>query len=527
MKKILALILGVVFVMGFAASAFAIHAAIPAETTAVGSLKDVQIRIGGEMRVRGWYEKNIGNVTIIDDIAEGELSALRLPYDKHIRLFDLLTGTPDELGRAESAWYDQRYRLFLDVKSGDNLSGRLMLESGSAQSDVHVWGSTDVTTGNGAKTSTLSTVLEGWVAYTGSGLLGMPAGIKIGHMPTVIGAATFYDHRRFGDDAILLYLEPMKGTEINLLIAKLGEGTNVPSFVSVQKECRNPVTGATTFVDLGAACPATAINETGGTRIFSTAAIDAVGGTLDNTDDTDIYSLMLNHSIDKDTKVGLNYSYINNSDLGMKLQNLGVTAAGSVPDIGLGFKATGDMQFGNLYDDGTDKLKQRGYAVTLGANYKLDPVTLRASFAYGSGDDTDDDKNKTFFTSLSNVINYTVVYEYRVMSAAGGLGTGIANTTYYNIGVDLAPIKDLKVALDYYLLRASKSWGTDSNEIGNKKDIGSEIDLKMSYKLAKNLTYFINSGILFAGDFYKSTALISDAKPKDAVVFHHGLTFSF
>lgn len=496
MRKFIALILGVVFVMGFAASAFAIHAAIPAETTAVGSLKDVQIRLGGEIRTRGWLESNISNSTGTARAATG------YPYD-------LESGT--------FSWYDQRYRLLLDVKSGDNLSGRLMLESGnSATSDVHVWGS-DVSTVGGAKNSTLDRVLEGWIAYTGSGLLGMPAGIKIGHMPTVIGVGTFYDHRRFGDDAILLYLEPMKGTEINLLMAKISEGV-----IATTSTTTIEVAGDGIGDDNGVCDPS--LPEACVTISSTSTSVS----TTDNTDDTDLYSLMFNHSVDKDTKVGLNYSYMNNSDLGMKFQNLGVDVKGMVADAGIGYRASADLQFGKLLDTDTAELKAKGYAFTAGLDYKLDPVTLRASLAYGSGDsDPTDDKVKTFQTAVSNVINYTVVYEYRVATACGAIGTGICNTTYLNLGVDASPIKDMKLALDYYLLRASKKLSDTDDTLGNKKDIGSEVDFKLTYKLAKNLTYFINSGVLFAGDFYKNAPSGPASDPETAVVFHHGLTLSF
>src|SRR5512135_316502 len=64
LKKFLAIILGAIFVLSFAASAFAIHAEIPSETQAVVAKGATQITIDGELRVRGWYEKNIGDAII-------------------------------------------------------------------------------------------------------------------------------------------------------------------------------------------------------------------------------------------------------------------------------------------------------------------------------------------------------------------------------------------------------------------------------------------------------------------------------
>ena len=64
MKKILAIILGTILVLGFAASAFAIHAEIPSETQSVVAKGSTQITLGGELRARGWYLDNISNVSI-------------------------------------------------------------------------------------------------------------------------------------------------------------------------------------------------------------------------------------------------------------------------------------------------------------------------------------------------------------------------------------------------------------------------------------------------------------------------------
>ncbi len=438
-------------VLGFSASAFAIHASIPAETTAVVTPKDIQISLGGEIRIRGWWQDNITN-------AAGTANAV--------------TGFP--YSGSSQARYDQRVRLSIDVKAGPNLSGKIHLETGSVgaadgnSSDTTVWGALPSAEG-GRKQATLDTVLEAWIAYTGSGLFGVPAGIKVGHMPIIVGAGQFFDHRRFGDDAILFIVEPTKELELNLLTAKLREGLSA-----------------------------------------------------DNTDDRDLYSLLGVYKLDKNNTIGANYSYINESDIEMSLQNIGLFARGKM--MGLGYSATADFQFGDL----TPTIKARGWAASLGVNYKLDPVTLRASFAYGSGDKTSSgSKDEMFRTFLSNVINYTVVYEYRVNSAAGGLGTGLANTTYYNLGVDYSPMKDLNLMLDVFLLRASKSLQLIGSTFGRDKDIGTEIDLKATYRIAKNLTYFINSGILFAGDFYKAAPTGPTSDTKNAIVFHHGLTLRF
>ncbi len=42
---------------------------------------------------------------------------------------------------------------------------------------------------------------------------------------------------------------------------------------------------------------------------------------------------------------------------------------------------------------------------------------------------------------------------------------------------------------------------------GISKAVGSELDLKGSYKVAKNLTYFVEAGLFAPGDFYHDAFL--------------------
>ncbi|MBI5026155.1 MAG: hypothetical protein HZC12_05385, partial [Nitrospirae bacterium] len=309
-----------------------------------------------------------------------------------------------------------------------------------------------------------------------------------------------------GDDAILLFVEPAKGTDIALATLKLYESS-----------------------------------------------------TSDNTDDIDAYSLLFTHKLDKDNTIGANYTRVQagkldgtgniavyripgatgsyrNASIG--LSNVGLFGKGKV--AGFGYKATVDLQFGKIKEiTGLTMTEQKfsGYGITAGGDYKVDPVTLRANFVYGSGDSDATDtagntKNKAFQTFVGNVVDPnlpTVVYNWRVETAAGsGLrGTGIANTTAYNIGLTYPATKDLTLALDYYLLRASKALSTTVDTLGYSKKIGSEVDLKVAYKIAKNLTYGINSGVLFACDYYKRAAIGVTSDPKNAFVLQHGLTLSF
>ena len=390
MKKYLAIILGALFVLSFAANAFAIHAEVPSETQAVVATGATQITLGGELRTRGWYQDNI--------------TGAKLPLDS-----------------SSHAWYDERIRLHVDAQVSPNVQGFLQLESGST-SDVYTWGNFN------AKPTSLS-VLQAWILYKGSGLFGFPSGLKIGHMPLALGEKQFFDHTKFGDDAIVFFMDPTKELHVGLLTIKFGEGDK-----------------------------------------------------LDNTDDLDGYVALAVYKLDAKNTLGVNYTYLNLPDGEFSHQDLGLHANGNVS--GLGYKAEVDFQFGKAGHDS----KFKGYGIMAGLNYMIDPLNLRAGFAMGSGPGTSDDV-KNFVTYLGADQHYTLVYEYQVASAAGATATGINNTTYYNLGADFSATKDIKASLDAYLLRATKNPG-GSKKLGWEVDakVGYNVAKNLAYEV--NLGYF-------------------------------------
>ena len=457
MKKYLAVIIGALFVLSFAASAFAIHAEIPSETQAVVAAGTTQINLSGELRVRGWFGSNISNVGTSTEGFNG------IPADKN-----------------NAAWYDERVRLSVDAKISPNIEGMLQLESGQGENDNYTWGNFN------AKPADLG-ILQAWILYDGAGLFGFPAGLKIGHMPLALGQKEFFDHTKFGDDAVVAFLLPTKEIEIDLLTIKFaGDGANT--------------------------------NGGNGSNIYTFAplTLNYVGDKYDNTTDLDGYVGIITYKVDPKTSVGINYTYLNLPDLGFSHQNLGVTANGDFS--GLGVKVTGDVQFGKVFKGTSNETKFRGWAVTAGLNYMVDPLNLRASFAYGSGNDGSAGKDKQFETYLGNDQHYTLVYEYNVVSTAGRINSGISNTTYYNLGLDVTPVKDVTASLDGYIIRASETTS------GISKDAGWEVDGKLVYNIAKNLNYQIDAGYFKAGDFYADTYNVDK---KGATVLRHMLTLSF
>jgi hypothetical protein len=477
MKKYLALVLGVIFTLGFAASAFAIHAEIPAETQAVVAKGTSQITLGGELRFRGEYRfandlnSTAGPSTNSDASANDSISS-----------------------------YDGRVRIRIQADVSKNTQGVIHLESGSVTADTYTWGTSGETAGvyrgvgNGKK-GTLD-ILEAWISHKFN--IGVPAGIKVGHMPLKLGDGIFFNHSKFGDDAIVFFMDPTKELHIGLLTIKLLEGTttitdDADAYVALfaYKGKGFNISGDMTYVD------------------DKRNNIDS-GGVANNATSTTMTS----------------------RDNGTQLTNYGLRADVTIGKLNL--KADYEMQSGKSdYDTtrtGINDINHRGKAYVVGASYKVDPATLSLEYGSGSGDkDATDTKNNVFVTAVPNTQNMTYVYDYRVDSATGDTNTGIANTTYIKAGVKGNLTKDLSADVNYYILRATSI--QSSNSTGNvaggtdhlSKKIGSELDAKITYNLDKNLVYFVEGGYLWTGTFYDSASVVA----KDAYAVRHGITLSF
>jgi hypothetical protein len=493
-RKYFAVLLAVLLILSFAVTAFAED--------------KTEITIGGKILVRGWYFDNVTG----------------------------LSGHNVLPGDTESAaFYSTNVNLSVDAKVADNIRGMVEVETakdGNANSGLFYWG--DAARGYDSKPNADILIRQAWIQYTGAGL-GIPAGIKIGHMPISLGEKQFLNNERFGDDAILVWIDPTKEFHLAAGTVKLNEGN-----------------------------------------------------VLSHTDDLNGYVLIGTYMLNKDNTLGFNWVWAQSdgncpsslTDTGetddngneilisspspnvksLNFHNVGVHANGKV--AGLTYAAEADWQFGKLEaldtpdtDFGTilfptRDIKPKGWAVMAKLGYQLDPVNLRASFAMGSGDDNATDGDCKEFQTLqgpdygatARLVHYTQIYERTVRTAAleaaltttpGGntTNTGIANTTYYNLGVDVTPMKELGISLDGYLLRATKTGGWEDvvseaagESVSVSKKIGWEVDSRISYKLAKNLTYYIEAGLFKPGDFYKDAFGVDKKTVKQAV---HGLSLTF
>jgi hypothetical protein len=445
LKKFLIIALSAVFVLGLAASAFAIHAEIPSETQAVVAKGETQITLGGSIRVRG-----------------------------EIRDADF-TETTDTL-----SWYDQRVRLSVAAKVSDDVSGLVVLETSDQErkpsADGWQWGANDAATGvywkGNAKPTGLG-IIQAWIDYKNDFV-----NLKVGHMPLALGNKLFFDHRKFGDDAIVLYKD-VDSTHLAAIAIKLDESSSAIS------------DDADAYVALFAH-KGDGFNVSGDVTWVNDDAFPAAGKA-------DLYNIGLRG----DTTVG-----------GIKLKG----------DIEI---QTGDTDAGGAFPIsnlcGTADCDFSGYALMGSATVDLDSMTVGVEVGYGSGDDNPgDDEFEMFVTSLSSGVPYIAfVHGTRTGTNNPTIGTtgaltsnGISNLTYIKGSVSGSLADNLTGKADLIWLTAS-----EDNPAG-EDEIGLEIDGKITYKVAKNLVYWIEGGILFADDYYMVNA-------DDAYALRHGIELSF
>jgi hypothetical protein len=450
MRNCLVVFLSAFFVLGLSVSAFAIHAEIPAETQAVIAKGSTQITLGGSLRFRGEFKQNTSDF----DSDTGDHSAI---YETRVRLKLQAQVTPNTMAMVE----------LRDTKlSGDDDS--TWGSPGSHDDSAGFYRKGGEVVGND---ETDLAFIQAWIQHTGSGLLGVPAGIKVGHMPLALGNGLFFSHTKNGEDAILVFADPNDKVHIALVGIKFDEGSS----------------------------------------------------TLN--DDANAYVGLFNYTV-SGFNVGGDVTYIDDQAIssdGLHLWNFGLRGETQIADLNI----RGDVELQTGEAEGTGGLGTdvdfSGWAFLAGADYMISGIRLSGEIAYGSGDETEStDEIEGFINALDNTQHYTYVYEYRSRAATGTTLSGITNTLYINVGASLNPTPDLTVSGDVYYLQADEDVSLNGAKADD--DIGWEVDGLIQYKIDRNLTYFVEGGILFPGDAYD---LADGSSADSAYAIRNGLILSF
>jgi len=489
-KKYASILAVLVLLLGVAALSYAAPAEIPSDTTAVIAKGKTQITLGGELRFRGMYGSNLK------------------VKDKDSYSYDTTTTGKN------TAYYDYRVILNMEAKVSPNTTGYVELQSGTFDTDNVNWGSAiggargNYPMGNTKESNV--TIRQAWIQYQGSGLLGVPAGFKVGRQLIKLGYGLFFDHTYFGDDAILVFVQPLKELTIAAHTIKFREGNATLNDDSTAYGILAAYAGK----GFGLSADVTYVDDQNlrGYYLRKKNNFFAVEDYFPTNNITDYDSL---------------------EDYKIHLWNFGLR--GNVDDIagtGLNFRADVEFQTGKLDAPTGHDPKFKGWAALAGLDYKFKaiPLTLTAEYAIGSGNDKDfdvtKDNIKAFITALGQEQHYTFVYEYLAPSACNfgtNARTGLCNTQYVKLGGSYDITKDINAQLYGYWLRAVEDVAINGYT-EKDKDLGWEVDAKVTYQIDKGLKYWVEGGYFWPGDAYK---LPGGKDADDAWAVRHGIQLNF
>jgi len=169
-------------------------------------------------------------------------------------------------------------------------------------------------------------------------------------------------------------------------------------------------------------------------------------------------------------------------------------------------------------------------AANLGVEYhwdiKSDP-RLSLEYAYGSGDSVRVSVTDTEDGNLSGDDNNFLYFGY--FPAGYALAPRLSNIHIYRAGASFKPLgrfrqlRDLTLQVDYFRYFKNKSGGgiSDSEATADSHDIGSEIDLTVSWQILSDLKWSLNYGHFMPGDAFLDSADDADD------YFSNSLTFTF
>jgi hypothetical protein len=231
-------------------------------------------------------------------------------------------------------------------------------------------------------------------------------------------------------------------------------------------------------------------------------------------DDADTYTLSGAFYFSENISIKPSFSWLTSSDAQEAITAIsplafpaGVTAGeADIYTYGFDFDASFDMfsvwltaygQTGDLDLSGASDLDFKGWLAAVGGNVMLGPVDLHGEFIYTPGDDdpTDGDYDAIFSPSASyywsEIMGYGV-FDNQV--SVGSPADKVQNLIAANIGAGFKPMDKLSLTLDVW-------WAQLEEDDANGEDeLGTEVDLRITYELVEGLNLDLVGAYLFAGD---------------------------
>ncbi len=192
------------------------------------------------------------------------------------------------------------------------------------------------------------------------------------------------------------------------------------------------------------------------------------------------------------------------TDSGQKWFTLGTRFAGKVG--GFDYELEPQFQWGKVraVGDGTDSVRAYGGHIDLGYTFTLPwEPRLFGKYAYGSGDNNPfDGTYKEFHGTIFND-DGALYGDMKVVPDQSGVtvnGTHASGVQIWVGGISIKPLSKLTVTLRAHHFRAVKT------PSGFSKDIGTELDLPISYELTKRISLIVGLNRFFTGRFFREAS---------------------
>jgi len=151
------------------------------------------------------------------------------------------------------------------------------------------------------------------------------------------------------------------------------------------------------------------------------------------------------------------------------------------------------------------------YLLAAGGSANLGPADVHGQAFYATGQDPKSEDMEAFFIPAGQSYYWAEIMGYGIFDqqvSANAPADQISNILAANVGTTFKPMEDLSISLDVWYAKLAE-------EDANKEDeLGTEVDLTITYELVEGLKLDVVGAYLFAGDAtYYSKNTDDDANP--------------
>jgi len=158
---------------------------------------------------------------------------------------------------------------------------------------------------------------------------------------------------------------------------------------------------------------------------------------------------------------------------------------------------TGIYQIGTLEGAEAD-VDLGGYLLALGATVDLGKLDVHGQVVYASGDDDAADTDLDALLKVPGASYYWAeIMGYGIFDeqvSAGAPADQVSNVLFANVGTTIKPTDKLSLSFDVWYAELA-----EENEAGDT-ELGTEVDVKVTYELLQGLKLDVVGAYLFAGD---------------------------